>query len=89
LLTKAARDIKPGRQINFGKSIVIHFIIFSILHPKNLTIEKKFSCSLSLSRILDFHFGPRVQISAQRPAILTEVFRDFPQSLQANSRIVH
>jgi hypothetical protein len=27
------------------------------------------------------------QISARRPAILTEVFRGFPQSLQANSEI--
>jgi len=36
-----------------------------------------------------FLFGePRIQISARKPTILTEVFRDFPQSLQANARIV-
>jgi hypothetical protein len=36
-----------------------------------------------------FVFGkPRVQISAQRSAILTEVFRGFPQSFQANAGIV-
>jgi hypothetical protein len=29
-----------------------------------------------------------VQILAQRLAILTEVFRDFPQSLQANAEII-
>jgi hypothetical protein len=32
---------------------------------------------------------PQVQISARRQAILTEGFRDFPQSLQANAMIVH
>jgi hypothetical protein len=30
----------------------------------------------------------RTQISAQRPAILTEVFRSFPQSVQANVGIL-
>jgi hypothetical protein len=30
----------------------------------------------------------QVKISAQRPAILSEVFCDFPQSFQANSGIV-
>jgi hypothetical protein len=36
-----------------------------------------------------FVFGrSRVQISSRRPAILTEVFRGFPQSLDANSGIV-
>jgi hypothetical protein len=32
--------------------------------------------------------GVLVQILAQRPAILTEVFCGFPQSLWANTRIV-
>jgi hypothetical protein len=37
-----------------------------------------------------FVFGrSRVQISARRPAILIEIFRAFPQYLQANSGIVH
>jgi hypothetical protein len=31
---------------------------------------------------------PRFKISARRPALLTDVFRDFPQSLQANAMIV-
>jgi hypothetical protein len=31
----------------------------------------------------------RIQISARRPAILTEVFRSFFQSLEANAGIVH
>jgi hypothetical protein len=30
---------------------------------------------------------PRVQISAMKPAVLPEVFRDFPHSFQANSGI--
>jgi hypothetical protein len=30
----------------------------------------------------------RIQITTRRPAILTEVFRGVPQSLQANARIV-
>jgi hypothetical protein len=30
----------------------------------------------------------RVQISAWKPAILTEGFRDFPQTLQANAGMV-
>jgi hypothetical protein len=32
--------------------------------------------------------GPEFKSQPRRPAILTEVFRGFPQSLQANARIV-
>jgi hypothetical protein len=39
-----------------------------------------------LLRLSDWH--SHIVISSQRPGILTEVLRDFPQRLQANAGIV-
>jgi hypothetical protein len=42
----------------------------------------------SVVKILRSIGRPRAQTSARRPAILTKVFRDFPQSVEANSILV-
>jgi hypothetical protein len=79
--------------INFNQEIVLFRSVFEIWSPIN---DIPMCRVIGLDRTLQsrgwhscFLFNrSSVQISAQRPAILTEVFHGFSQSLQANSGIV-
>jgi hypothetical protein len=58
-------------------------------------MEESFLCHLTTflhyietERHGSYSGGPGVKISARRPAALTEVFRGFPHSLQANTGIL-
>jgi hypothetical protein len=63
-----------------GHEHVLNFVVSKELSARTWWSSGYYSC---------FVFGrSRVQISVQRPIILTEFFRAFPQSLQTNAVVV-